>query len=84
MAAMPQPAIVRLEIGEHEPTFATLSKLCTGLGINFHIDITPGALSLSVQPSWATHDATGQRPYVAAEVAFLSTGPQRSASASCR
>jgi ribosome-binding protein aMBF1 (putative translation factor) len=44
---MSQPAIARLEVGEHEPTFATLSKLSTGLGINFHIDITPKSLSLS-------------------------------------
>jgi predicted transcriptional regulator len=44
---MSQPAIARLEIGEHEPTFATLSKLSRGLGINFHIDITPSALSMS-------------------------------------
>jgi ribosome-binding protein aMBF1 (putative translation factor) len=44
---MSQPAIARLEIGEHEPTFATLSKLSRGLGINFHIDITPSALSIS-------------------------------------
>ncbi|GAC1340788.1 MAG: hypothetical protein NVSMB29_10200 [Candidatus Dormibacteria bacterium] len=44
---MSQPAIARLEMGEHEPTFATLSKLARGLGINFHIEITPGSLSLS-------------------------------------
>ncbi|MHB1500419.1 MAG: helix-turn-helix domain-containing protein [Candidatus Dormibacteria bacterium] len=44
---MSQPAIARLEIGEHEPTFATLSKLSRGLGINFHIEVTPDSLSLS-------------------------------------
>ncbi|MHB8394633.1 MAG: helix-turn-helix domain-containing protein [Candidatus Dormibacteria bacterium] len=44
---MSQPAIARLEIGEHEPTFGTLSKLSRGLGINFHIEVTPDSLSLS-------------------------------------
>jgi len=44
---MQQSAIARLELGEHEPTLATLSKLSQGLGINFRIDITPGSLSLS-------------------------------------
>ncbi len=44
---MSQPAIARLELGEHEPTFATLARLSNGLGINFHIDIGPGSLSLS-------------------------------------
>lgn len=44
---MSQPAIARLELGEHEPTFATLARLSDGLGINFHIEITPGSLSLS-------------------------------------
>lgn len=44
---MSQPAIARLELGEHEPTFATLTRLSNGLGLNFHIDIAPGSLSLS-------------------------------------
>ena len=38
---MQQPAVARLEAGEHEPTFTTLEKLARGLGITFHIDITP-------------------------------------------
>ncbi|HUY08723.1 MAG TPA: helix-turn-helix transcriptional regulator [Candidatus Dormibacteraeota bacterium] len=42
-----QPAVARLEIGEHEPTFATLCKLSRALGINFHIEVTPDSLSLS-------------------------------------
>jgi ribosome-binding protein aMBF1 (putative translation factor) len=44
---MSQPAIARLELGEHEPTFATLARLSRALGINFHIDIEDGSLSLS-------------------------------------
>lgn len=39
---MQQPAIARLEAGDHEPTFSTLERLARGLGIEFHIDITPG------------------------------------------
>jgi ribosome-binding protein aMBF1 (putative translation factor) len=38
---MQQPAIARLEAGDHEPTFSTLERLARGLGIEFHIDITP-------------------------------------------
>ena len=38
---MQQPAVARLEAGDHEPTFSTLEKLARGLGIEFHIDITP-------------------------------------------
>ena len=42
-----QPAIARLEAGDHEPSLATLSRLSRGLGIEFHIDITPDELRLS-------------------------------------
>ena len=38
---MAQSAIARLELGEHEPTLTILSRLSQGLGIDFHIDITP-------------------------------------------
>jgi ribosome-binding protein aMBF1 (putative translation factor) len=44
---MHQSAVARLELGEHEPSIATLARLSKGLGINFHIDITPSSLSLS-------------------------------------
>jgi ribosome-binding protein aMBF1 (putative translation factor) len=43
---MQQPAIARLEAGDHEPSLATLSRLARVLGIEFHIDITPDALGL--------------------------------------
>lgn len=43
---MRQPAIARLEAGEHEPSLATLARLAQGLGIDFSIDITPSALEL--------------------------------------
>jgi transcriptional regulator with XRE-family HTH domain len=42
-----QPAVARLEIGEHEPTFTTLSRLSQRLGIHFHIDITPTSVELT-------------------------------------
>ena len=38
---MKQPAIARLEAGEHTPTLPTLERLSRGLGLEFHIDITP-------------------------------------------
>lgn len=37
---------LRLEAGDHEPTFTTLERLARGLGIEFHIDITPAASRL--------------------------------------
>lgn len=43
---MQQPAVARLEAGDHEPTFTTLERLARGLGIAFHIDITPAASGL--------------------------------------
>jgi DNA-binding XRE family transcriptional regulator len=44
---MHQSAIARLEIGEHEPTLATLTTLARRLGMRFHIDVTPEALSVA-------------------------------------
>jgi ribosome-binding protein aMBF1 (putative translation factor) len=46
LLGMHQPAIARLEAGDHEPSLATLSKLARALGIEFHIDITPDAFGL--------------------------------------
>lgn len=43
---MRQPAIARLEGGEHEPSLTTLARLAHGLGIDFNIEITPDALEL--------------------------------------
>jgi len=42
---MQQPAIASLEAGDHQPSLATLARLAAGLGIEFHIDITPETLS---------------------------------------
>lgn len=38
---MTQPAVARLESGEHNPTFPTLLRLSDGLGIELAIDISP-------------------------------------------
>jgi len=43
---MQQLAVARLEAGDHEPTFTTLERLARGMGIEFHIDITPAASGL--------------------------------------
>src|SRR5260370_27085072 len=43
---MHQPAVARLEAGDHEPSLATLSRLARKLGIEFHIDITPDVFEL--------------------------------------
>ncbi|HEY5272805.1 MAG TPA: helix-turn-helix transcriptional regulator [Acidimicrobiales bacterium] len=41
MLGMQQPAIARLEAGDHNPSVETLMRLSRGLGIDLHIDITP-------------------------------------------
>ena len=46
LLGMQQPAIARLEAGDHEPALATLERLARGLDIEFHIDITPDASRL--------------------------------------
>jgi DNA-binding XRE family transcriptional regulator len=46
LQGMHQPAIARLEAGDHEPSLATLSRLARVLGIEFHIDITPDTFGL--------------------------------------
>jgi transcriptional regulator with XRE-family HTH domain len=38
---MSQPAVARLESGEHNPTFPTLMRLSDALGIELAIDIAP-------------------------------------------
>jgi ribosome-binding protein aMBF1 (putative translation factor) len=44
---MRQPHIARLEAGDHEPSLGTLARLSRGLGIEFHINITPGRLEIT-------------------------------------
>ncbi|HLZ10173.1 MAG TPA: helix-turn-helix transcriptional regulator [Chloroflexota bacterium] len=42
-----QPAIARVEAGDHNPSLETLWRLSQGLKIQFHIDITPEALDVT-------------------------------------
>jgi DNA-binding XRE family transcriptional regulator len=46
LLGMHQPAIARLEAGDHEPSLATVSRLARVLGLEFHIDITPDSFAL--------------------------------------
>ena len=43
---MKQPAVARLEAGEHNPSFETLRRLSSVLGIEFHIDVTPEGVAI--------------------------------------
>lgn len=43
---MKQPAVARLEAGEHNPSFETLGRLSSVLGIEFHIDVTPAGVAM--------------------------------------
>jgi ribosome-binding protein aMBF1 (putative translation factor) len=43
---MKQPAIARLEAGDHTPSIDTLVRLSRGLGMRFRLEITPEELAL--------------------------------------
>ncbi len=43
---MKQPAVARLEAGEHNPSFETLARLSSSLGIEFHIAVTPEGVAI--------------------------------------
>jgi ribosome-binding protein aMBF1 (putative translation factor) len=43
---MAQPAIARLESGEHQPTLATLAKLTKATGLEFHLAAARGGVEL--------------------------------------
>lgn len=43
---MKQPAVARLEAGEHNPSFETLARLSSALGIEFHIAVTPDGVAI--------------------------------------
>ena len=43
---MKQPAIARLEAGEHNPSFETLVRLSSTLGIEFHIAVRPDGIAI--------------------------------------
>jgi transcriptional regulator with XRE-family HTH domain len=41
-----QPAIGRLEAGEHTPSLGTLAKLSKATGLTFHVDVSGGNVGL--------------------------------------
>lgn len=43
---MRQPAIARLEAGDHEPSVATLARLANKLGVTLRLDLTPNSVEL--------------------------------------
>lgn len=43
---MKQPAVARLEAGGHNPSFDTLARLSSVLGIEFHIAVTPEGVAI--------------------------------------
>ncbi len=43
---MRQPAIARLEAGDHEPSVAMLARLAKKLGLALRLDLTPDSVEL--------------------------------------
>jgi DNA-binding XRE family transcriptional regulator len=43
---MQQPAVARLESGEHTPSLETLWRLASRLGMEFHIDVTAHGVAI--------------------------------------
>jgi len=43
---MRQPAVARLEAGDHEPSVATLARLANKLSINLRLDLSPDSVAL--------------------------------------
>src|ERR1700689_2903848 len=41
-----QPAVARLEAGDHEPSVATLARLANRLGISLRLDVEPDSVVL--------------------------------------
>jgi DNA-binding XRE family transcriptional regulator len=46
LLGMKQPAVARLEAGEHNPSFDTLARLSSALRIEFHIAVTPAGVAI--------------------------------------
>lgn len=43
---MRQPAIARLEAGDHEPSVSTLARLANKLGVTLRLDLSPNSVAL--------------------------------------
>jgi transcriptional regulator with XRE-family HTH domain len=48
---MKRPAIGQLEAGDREPSLEMLGRLARGLGLEFHIDVTPASPGVLRHPS---------------------------------
>lgn len=46
LLGMRQPAIARLEAGDHEPSVTTLARLANDLDITLRLDLSPGSVAL--------------------------------------
>ena len=46
LLGMHQPAVARLESGEHTPSIDTLWRLASRLGLEFHIDVTARGVAI--------------------------------------
>jgi predicted transcriptional regulator len=46
LVGMKQPAIARLEAGDHEPSLATLARLSRTLGVSLTVEIAPHSVVL--------------------------------------
>lgn len=47
IVGLKQPAIARLELGEQPPSLATLAKLSATTGLEFHVEVSHGAVALA-------------------------------------
>lgn len=47
LVGLVQPAIARLEKAEHQPSFETLVKLTRATGLQFHFEVSNGAIELA-------------------------------------
>ncbi len=44
---MKQPAVARIEAGDHEPTVGTLARLARALGVTLRLDVGPDSVALA-------------------------------------
>ena len=47
LLGLKQPAVARLEAGDHEPSVATLARLANKLGIRLRLDVEPDSVVLA-------------------------------------
>lgn len=77
MLGMHQPAIARLEAGEHEPSLTTLSRLSQVLGEDFSVDITPDRMELCSAAGLSPSKLAADRLFVVERVCPEHTGERQ-------